>query len=312
MTRRLRHWCDRLVSESDAPMVLDADGLNAVRGAHAELSGKGRTLVITPHPGEMARLADVPSPMCRKIAWAWRGHFAREHDLIVVLKGHRTLVVQPDGEAWVNTTGNPGMSTGGTGDILTGMVAAMIAQNPQTIRCWRCVQLSICTAWRATSCVRLSASTRWSLPICCADCRSAFAATSKQVRATRISLAGTAEAALAASKDAVRDQRYLSPRQTDRLSLLPQNAEPHPEFPSRSHSYPEMKVRLLLLRRESPPGDTRVNCHGRGNRLALQLFFTFVFGAPHPDVVASSLYPRIPFCPYTSMSLRSNGQFHEA
>jgi NAD(P)H-hydrate epimerase len=50
--------------------------------------------------------------------------------LIVVLKGHRTLVVQPDGEAWVNTTGNPGMSTGGTGDILTGMVAAMIAQNP--------------------------------------------------------------------------------------------------------------------------------------------------------------------------------------
>jgi NAD(P)H-hydrate epimerase len=57
--------------------------------------------------------------------------FAREHEVIVVLKGHRTLVVQPDGEAWVNTTGNPGMSTGGTGDILTGMVAAMIAQNPK-------------------------------------------------------------------------------------------------------------------------------------------------------------------------------------
>jgi NAD(P)H-hydrate epimerase len=55
--------------------------------------------------------------------------FARDHDLIVVLKGHRTLVVQPDGEAWVNTTGNPGMSTGGTGDILTGMVAGMLAQN---------------------------------------------------------------------------------------------------------------------------------------------------------------------------------------
>ena len=54
--------------------------------------------------------------------------FAREHELIVVLKGHRTLVVQPDGEAWANTTGNPGMSTGGTGDILTGMIAAMIAQ----------------------------------------------------------------------------------------------------------------------------------------------------------------------------------------
>jgi NAD(P)H-hydrate epimerase len=57
--------------------------------------------------------------------------FAREHHLSVVLKGHRTLVVQPDGEAWVNTTGNPGMSTGGTGDILTGMVAGMIAQHPK-------------------------------------------------------------------------------------------------------------------------------------------------------------------------------------
>ncbi len=57
--------------------------------------------------------------------------FAREHELIVVLKGHRTLVVQPDGEAWVNTTGNPGMATGGTGDILTGMVAGMMAQHPK-------------------------------------------------------------------------------------------------------------------------------------------------------------------------------------
>jgi hydroxyethylthiazole kinase-like uncharacterized protein yjeF len=55
--------------------------------------------------------------------------FAREHELIVVLKGHRTLVVQADGEAWVNTTGNPGMATGGTGDILTGMVAGMMAQH---------------------------------------------------------------------------------------------------------------------------------------------------------------------------------------
>jgi NAD(P)H-hydrate epimerase len=57
--------------------------------------------------------------------------FARDHEVIVVLKGHRTLVVEPGGEAWVNTTGNPGMATGGTGDILTGMVAAMVAQHPK-------------------------------------------------------------------------------------------------------------------------------------------------------------------------------------
>jgi NAD(P)H-hydrate epimerase len=59
--------------------------------------------------------------------------FAREHELIVVLKGHRTLIAQPDGTVWVNTTGNPGMATGGTGDILTGMVAGFIAQNPEHI-----------------------------------------------------------------------------------------------------------------------------------------------------------------------------------
>jgi NAD(P)H-hydrate repair Nnr-like enzyme with NAD(P)H-hydrate dehydratase domain len=66
--------------------------------------------------------------------------FARDHELIVVLKGHRTLVVQSDGEAWVNTTGNPGMSTGGTGDILTGMVAGMIAQNSDE------AMLAVCAA----------------------------------------------------------------------------------------------------------------------------------------------------------------------
>jgi hydroxyethylthiazole kinase-like uncharacterized protein yjeF len=60
-------------------------------------------------------------------------NFAREHQLIVVLKGHRTLIAQPDGTVWVNTTGNPGMATGGTGDILTGMVAGMIAQSPDRI-----------------------------------------------------------------------------------------------------------------------------------------------------------------------------------
>jgi NAD(P)H-hydrate epimerase len=59
--------------------------------------------------------------------------FARDHELIVVLKGHRTLVAAPDGEVWVNTTGNPGMATGGTGDILTGITSGLIAQNPDKI-----------------------------------------------------------------------------------------------------------------------------------------------------------------------------------
>ena len=118
-----------LASKSDIPIVLDADGLNAFHGRTDQLNGRGRVLVITPHPGEMARLCGCTIADVQKDRLGVARKFAREHDLIVVLKGHRTLVVQPDGEAWVNMTGNPGMSTGGTGDILTGMVAGFIAQS---------------------------------------------------------------------------------------------------------------------------------------------------------------------------------------
>ncbi len=129
-----------LVAHSKVPIVLDADGLNAFEGQADALKGSSRVLVITPHPGEMARLAGRTVADVQKDRLGVARKFAREHELIVVLKGHRTLVVQPDGEAWVNTTGNPGMSTGGTGDILTGMVAAMIAQNPKD------VTLAVCAA----------------------------------------------------------------------------------------------------------------------------------------------------------------------
>ncbi len=120
-----------LVEKCRVPLVLDADGLNAFEGRAGELNGKDRALVITPHPGEMARLAGLTIAEVQKDRLGVACKFASEHDVIVVLKGHRTLVVRPDGEAWVNTTGNPGMSTGGTGDILTGMVAGMIAQHPK-------------------------------------------------------------------------------------------------------------------------------------------------------------------------------------
>jgi len=122
-----------VVEKYRVPMVLDADGLNAFEGASNKLNGNGRALVITPHPGEMARLTGrtIPEVQSDRIGVA-RG-FAADHGVIVVLKGHRTLVALPDGEVWVNTTGNPGMATGGTGDILTGMVSGMIAQNPKRV-----------------------------------------------------------------------------------------------------------------------------------------------------------------------------------
>jgi hydroxyethylthiazole kinase-like uncharacterized protein yjeF len=134
-----------LVAHQKIPMVVDADGLNAFEGHTNELNGKDRLLVITPHPGEMARLIGRSIAEVQKDRLGVARQFAREHELIVVLKGHRTLVVHPDGEAWVNTTGNPGMATGGTGDILTGMVAGMLAQekraqNPQS------ALLAVCAA----------------------------------------------------------------------------------------------------------------------------------------------------------------------
>ena len=121
----------QLVKHSSVPMVLDADGLNAFEGKSEELNGKNKTLVITPHPGEMARLANTTIPKVQENRLQIAREFAAQHELIVVLKGHRTLIAHPNGEVWVNATGNPGMATGGTGDILTGMVAGLIAQHPK-------------------------------------------------------------------------------------------------------------------------------------------------------------------------------------
>jgi hydroxyethylthiazole kinase-like uncharacterized protein yjeF len=126
-------FVSNLVVKTKTPLVLDADGLNAFEGRADELNGKARTLVITPHPGEMARLTGATVAAVQRDRINVARTFAREHELIVVLKGHRTLIAQPDGTVWVNTTGNPGMATGGTGDILTGMVAGLIAQNPGRI-----------------------------------------------------------------------------------------------------------------------------------------------------------------------------------
>jgi hydroxyethylthiazole kinase-like uncharacterized protein yjeF len=122
-----------LIRKYDIPIVLDADGLNAFENCAAELKNQPGMMVITPHPGEMARLLGSTIPAVQRDRINVARNFAREHRLIVVLKGHRTLIAQPDGTVWVNATGNPGMATGGTGDILTGIVAGMIAQNPDRI-----------------------------------------------------------------------------------------------------------------------------------------------------------------------------------
>ena len=122
------------------PTVIDADGLNAFEGLAKMLNGEKRTLVLTPHPGEMARLTatSVSAVQADRLGVARR--FASEHACILVLKGHRTVVALPNGEAWINPTGNAGMATGGTGDILTGMVAGFLAQFPER------PELAVCAA----------------------------------------------------------------------------------------------------------------------------------------------------------------------
>jgi NAD(P)H-hydrate epimerase len=125
------------VRRVELPMVIDADALNALAGRTALLrevieaakaKGRPQTIVLTPHPGEMARLVgmSVPEVEADRVGLARR--FATEHGVTLVLKGWRTLVAHPDGSVGVNTTGNPSMAKGGSGDILTGIVSAMVAQ----------------------------------------------------------------------------------------------------------------------------------------------------------------------------------------
>jgi NAD(P)H-hydrate epimerase len=120
----------QLVGQTKLPMVVDADALNAFDGRAAELNGRGRVLVLTPHPGEMARLAGMTIPEVEADRIGLARSFATEHQLTLVLKGWRTLIAHPDGRVAVNTSGNPAMAKGGSGDILTGIVAAMLAQFP--------------------------------------------------------------------------------------------------------------------------------------------------------------------------------------
>ena len=123
-----------IVSESALPVVLDADGLNAYAGRSGELKGEERVLILTPHPGEMARLLSAASGQTRSAAQVQEDRvglaraFAREHSCYLVLKGHLTVVAEPSGQAWINPTGNPGMATGGSGDVLTGVLAGLLGQ----------------------------------------------------------------------------------------------------------------------------------------------------------------------------------------
>jgi ADP-dependent NAD(P)H-hydrate dehydratase / NAD(P)H-hydrate epimerase len=121
-----------LLSQTRLPAVADADALNAL-ATQPDLLRKisdGRTLVLTPHPGEMSRLTGLSIAEIQANRIQIARDFAITNQVTLVLKGWRTLIAHPDGAIAVNTTGNPGMAKGGSGDLLTGMVASLLAQHP--------------------------------------------------------------------------------------------------------------------------------------------------------------------------------------
>ena len=118
-----------LLERAGVPIVLDADALNAFSGDPDRLLGRdGVDVIVTPHPGEMSRLLGIPIEAVQVDRVEHARRFAASHRVHVILKGHRTVIAGPEGRTFVNLTGNAGMATGGTGDLLTGMIAAWVAQ----------------------------------------------------------------------------------------------------------------------------------------------------------------------------------------
>ncbi len=118
----------KLVNEIDLPLVLDADALNGLAEEPEILKRRKAPAILTPHPGEMARLtgATVAEIQADRVAAA--SDFAERFGVHLVLKGAKSVIAHPDGRAWINPTGNPGMASGGMGDVLTGIIAALITQ----------------------------------------------------------------------------------------------------------------------------------------------------------------------------------------
>ncbi len=124
----------KLIPEIKLPVVIDADGLNILSLNPELLKRLPKTAILTPHPGEFARLVGLPLRDVIKKKLELAPAFAQEHGVYLVLKGYRTLVCTPDGRTFVNPTGNPGMATGGSGDVLSGMIASFLMQDKDALQ----------------------------------------------------------------------------------------------------------------------------------------------------------------------------------
>jgi NAD(P)H-hydrate epimerase len=109
----------------EGPMVIDADALTG------EIRGEGRVRILTPHPGEMARISGKSAQEIAKDRISVARDFATAHEVILVLKGQRTVIALADGRVWINPTGTPAMGKGGSGDVLTGFITGLVSQFPK-------------------------------------------------------------------------------------------------------------------------------------------------------------------------------------
>jgi len=123
-----------LLPKIKSPLVIDADGLNVLALKPALLERLPRPAILTPHPGEFGRLAGLTVPEVLRQKLDLVPAFARKHGVFLVLKGYRTLIADPRGNVYVNPTGNPGMATGGTGDVLSGLVASLLMQQKDALQ----------------------------------------------------------------------------------------------------------------------------------------------------------------------------------
>ena len=124
-TKRMARW---LLKNSQVPLLIDADGLNCVASQVALLKTAQVPVILTPHPGEMSRLAALSTADIQAQRLEVARQFATRYGCYLVLKGARSIIAAPDGRAWINPTGNPGMASGGMGDVLSGIIGGLLAQ----------------------------------------------------------------------------------------------------------------------------------------------------------------------------------------
>jgi NAD(P)H-hydrate epimerase len=128
VTDETKKLVNKIICECEIPLVIDADGLNCIEGNVSILKKRTSPVILTPHPGEMARLTNTSSSSIQKDRVKCSRDFAQSYNVYLVLKGARTVIAHPNGSIYINPTGNSGMASGGMGDVLTGIIGSFVTQ----------------------------------------------------------------------------------------------------------------------------------------------------------------------------------------